>query len=426
MTSVITTTRASATDTARVLSTVLLPTLAGGVIKRRPLLMGLAGRLGADDRAVREIARLAGRYGDGPLLLRVPGDRAIAVVLSQADVGRVLDATPDPFTPASTDKVGALKHFQPHAVLITRDEATRAKRRAANERALETARPLHHLADPIHRVITEEAAALTGRTLDWDTFDTAWQRVVRRVVLGDAARDDERLTALLDRLRRTANWAWAAPRREQALAEFTGRLRAHVERRDPDAVAAGLGPDVDPVGQVPHWLFAFDAAGMAIMRTLAVLATHGEAAAKAERDDGAPAQLPYLRACVLDTLRLWPTTPAILRETTETTALSGHELPAGTTLLVFAPYFHRQVSQRFDPAMWLDGRARSHPALVPFSDGPGQCPGRNLVLYTTSTMLAVMLAHRDFAPAHDHGLREHADLPGTLDNFHLVFRATAR
>ncbi len=429
MTSAITTTRASATDTARVLSTVLLPTLAGGVIKRRPLLMGLAGRLGADERAVREIARLADRYGEGPVLLRVPGNREVAVVLSPDHVGAVLDATPDPFTPASTDKVGALKHFQPHAVLITRDESLRAKRRAANERALETDRPLHHLAEPIHRIITEEAATLTRRTLDWDTFDTTWQRVARRIVLGDAARDDERLTALLDRLRRTANWAWAAPRRKKMLSEFSDRLRTHVERRDPDSVAAGFSEDVDPVGQVPHWLFAFDAAGMAIMRTLAVLATHPDAAAKAERDEGAPAQLPYLRACVLDTLRLWPTTPAILRESTEKTALGGQELPEDTTLFVFAPYFHRQVSQRFDPGMWLDGRAQSHPAhpaLVPFSDGPGQCPGRNLVLYTTSTMLAVMRAHRDHELADDHGLRDHERLPGTLDNFHLVFRATAR
>lgn len=29
---------------------------------------------------------------------------------------------------------------------------------------------------------------------------------------------------------------------------------------------------VDPVGQVPHWLFAFDVAGMAASRTVAVLA----------------------------------------------------------------------------------------------------------------------------------------------------------
>lgn len=425
MTSTITSVRASTADTARLLSTVLLPTLAGGVIKRRPLLMGLVGLLGGDERAVRELARLRDRYGEGPLPLRLPG-REVAVVLSPADVGAVLDATPDPFTPASTDKVGALEHFQPHAVLITRDKEARAERRAANEHALDTGRPLHHLADPIHRIVTEEAATLTGRTLDWDTFDTTWQRMVRRIVLGEAARDDARLTAVLDRLRRTANWAWLAPRRTRLLSEFTDRLREHVERAEPDTIAAGFPAGVDPVGQVPHWLFAFDAAGMATMRTLAVLATHPEAAARAETDTGAPAQLPYLRACVLETVRLWPTTPAVLRETTAPTRLGGRELPEGTTLFVFAPYFHRAVSHRFEPDMWLDGRAQSHPALVPFSGGPGQCPGRNLVLYTTSTVLAAMRAQRDHELVGDHGLHDHDRLPATLDNFHLEFRATAR
>ena len=64
--------------------------------------------------------------------------------------------------------------------------------------------------------------------------------------------------------------------------------------------------------------------------------------------------------------------------------------------------------------------------MVPFSAGPGQCPGRNLVLYTTSTMLAAMRAHREYELAGDHGLRDHDHLPTTLDNFHLEFRATAR
>ncbi len=169
---------------------------------------------------------------------------------------------------------------------------------------------------------------------------------------------------------------------------------------------------------MPHWLFAFDAAGMAIMRTLAMLATHPEAAARAETDTGAPAQLPFLRACVLDTLRLWPTTPALLRETTA----PAHGLPEGTTVFVFTPYFHRAVSDRFEPDLWLDGRAQSHPALVPFSAGPG----RNLVLYTTSTMLAAMRTHREYELVGDHGLRDRDHLPATVDNFHLTFRATAR
>jgi hypothetical protein len=30
-------------------------------------------------------------------------------------------------------------------------------------------------------------------------------------------------------------------------------------------------------------------------------------------------------------------------------------------MFVYAPHFHRAVSNRFEPDLWLDGRAREHP-----------------------------------------------------------------
>jgi hypothetical protein len=46
-------------------------------------------------------------------------------------------------------------------------------------------------------------------------------------------------------------------------------------------------------------------------------------------------------------------------------------------------------------SIWLDGRARQYPQLVPFSAGPAECPGRNVVLLTTSSLLAKLLATVD-------------------------------
>jgi hypothetical protein len=43
----------------------------------------------------------------------------------------------------------------------------------------------------------------------------------------------------------------------------------------------------------------------------------------------------------MEALRLWPTTPMILRETVEETAGNGAMLPAGAELLIFAPYSSR-------------------------------------------------------------------------------------
>lgn len=176
---------------------------------------------------------------------------------------------------------------------------------------------------------------------------------------------------------------------------------------------------VDPVGPLPQWLFAFDAAGMAQLRALAVLATHPGAMARAIEDAAEPDRLrprPFLRACVLESVRLWPTTPAILRESTE----------KGVWLMIVTPAFHRDptllpFAHEFVPEIWLDGRARSYPQLVPFSAGPAECPGRNLALFTTSTLLANLLSALDFRISSMPHLSPDEPLPVTLNQYVLEF-----
>ena len=122
---------------------------------------------------------------------------------------------------------------------------------------------------------------------------------------------------------------------------------------------------------------------------------------------------------MLEAVRLWPTTPMILRETTEQTSWG----PAGTTVLIFAPFFHRDpdlpYADRFEPDIWLDGTAGRNPALVPFSAGPAVCPGRDLVQFCASTMLANLLRDHRFEQASGPVLSPDRPLPATLDNFHL-------
>src|SRR5437588_12420328 len=99
--------KASILDSIAVATEVFIPTVAKGVILRRPRVVAMAERLQLDRTAVRCLQRLRRRYGDGPLLLRVPG-RSQAVVLAPAHVRRVLDETPDPFATASSEKQAAL------------------------------------------------------------------------------------------------------------------------------------------------------------------------------------------------------------------------------------------------------------------------------------------------------------------------------
>ncbi|MCK8677909.1 cytochrome P450 [Streptomyces lichenis] len=439
--------RASGRETARLAARIVAPTLAGGVIIRRRTGMALAERYQVDRRAIALLGELRGEHGPGPLRLDVAG-RRFAVLLHPEDAGRVLAGTPDPYTPATREKRAALEQFQPHGVLISTEEERggRDERRAFNEAVLEYGKQTHSLAPALVRTVREEAGKLLGAAtagdgeIDWRRFHTAWNRTVRRIVLGDAARDDTALTAMLDRLRSAGNWSFAAPRRTALRDRFERRLRAHLDRAEPGSLAAALSrtpaaPGTDPAGQVPHWLFAFDAAGIAAFRTLALLSTHGRQRDQvrgelAVTDLSAPHLLPYTRACVLDTVRLWPTTPFLLRESVRETRWGADTLPAGTGFLIYAPLFHRDealpYADRLTPEIWLDGTARHTEALLPFSAGPAGCPGEDLVLLATSTALAALLERHDYLPERPARLRPDRPLPRTLDHFSLRLAALPR
>ena len=59
-------------------------------------------------------------------------------------------------------------------------------------------------------------------------------------------------------------------------------------------------------------------------------------------------------------------------------------MPAGTGILIFAPFFHRDderlpYAHRFAPELWLKAQDPVAWPLIPFSGGPVICPGRHLV-----------------------------------------------
>ncbi|GAB3212632.1 cytochrome P450 [Marinactinospora endophytica] len=436
--------QATAADSLRVALSVLAPNVARGVILRRRPMVALAAKVDADRHASRLLRRLRTRYGTGPLWIDVLGRRML-LLLDAEHVGRLLAETPQPFTPANREKRAALAHFQPHGVLISRD-TERDERRRFNETVLEADRPAHHEAAAFLAKTREEAAALleevdaTGR-LTWQRFHPAFWRVVRRVVLGDAARDDHQVTDLLDKLRSDANWAYFHPGRGRLRERFARRLSAHLERAEEGSLAARLAatPSTDgtrPQGQVPHWLFAFDAAAIAAFRALALLATHPRqrGLVRAELDGRDPASVPdlvsavYLRACVLESVRLWPTTLALLRDSTAPTEWGGSHVPQGTPFLILTSFFQRDpalpYADAFTPEVWLDGRADANWALAPFSRGPGHCPGQNLVLLVTTALLAELVRQRDYQLAEPSDLDPGRPLPHTLDHFALDFRVT--
>ncbi|MFE5703668.1 cytochrome P450 [Rhodococcus koreensis] len=79
-------------------------------------------------------------------------------------------------------------------------------------------------------------------------------------------------------------------------------------------------------------------------------------------------------------------------------------------------------ADRFEPEIWIDGRAEHYPGLVPFSAGPTACPGRHVVLLVTSTVLANLFTRADFTLTSRTTPDPDQPLPATFDNFenHLL------
>ncbi|HVM19499.1 MAG TPA: cytochrome P450 [Egibacteraceae bacterium] len=431
--------KATLADTMALATDVLIPFAARGPIARRPRITTLSERMDADRRAVRRMQRVRDRYGPGPVLLKFPR-RDLAMVLASQHVHRILNGSPDPFATANLEKRQALSHFQPHGVLIS-EPAERADRRPFNEEVLDNPNPIHHMAADFIPKIRQEADVLVrharnaGR-LTWDDFIVAWWRTVRRVYLGDGARDDHALTDMLTELRHDANFSYLKPKRKGLNERFLRQLQGHLDRAEPGSLAALIAQAptthvTKPAQQVPQWLFASDPAGIAAIRALALLVAHPEQLERVRADlDGrdldTPQDLPLLRCAVLESLRLWPTTPAILRDTTTQTRWETGILPAAAGLVIFAPLFHRDdrtlpYANSFAPDIWLEDRTDKDWPLVPFSGGPGMCPGRNLVLLTTTTMLASLVAALPLHLDPPDALLEGEPLPGTYSPYNLVF-----
>ncbi|WP_104181786.1 cytochrome P450 [Arthrobacter sp. B0490] len=433
---------ATALDTARLLLGVFLPTVARGPIIRRPWAVGLTARLDLDTRAVGIVRKVHARYPEGPLMLKLPV-RKQAIVLDPGDVNTVLAQSPEPFSAASSEKKAALSHFQPANSLISRGPV-RTVRRALQEQVLDTEHPVHHLADTFVPVVEEEMQALLAEavrtgSLPWADFLDAWYRVVRRVVFGDHAREDKDLTAMIIRLRKDGNWAFLKPVRKDTRRRFLQRIADELAHAEPGSLAAVMaaapkGDGAEPADQVPQWLFAFDPAGMAVFRALTVFATHPDAVATAraevDGDTSGRRVLPYLRASVLEALRLWPTTPMILRQTTRAVEWPEGLMPAECGVLVYAPYFHRderslRSAHNFSPERWLTDEDDGWP-LVPFSDGPVVCPGKQLVLLLTSAALASLVGGHDFRVEEGQILDPDRPLPGTMDNYSVRLGVSPR
>ncbi|MDB5375489.1 MAG: putative cytochrome [Belnapia sp.] len=109
------------------------------------------------------------------------------------------------------------------------------------------------------------------------------------------------------------------------------------------------------------------------------------------------ARLPFTRAVVDETLRLYPPVPLLARQAQAPVTIAGHAVARGT-LVVVVPWLlhrHRRLWDRpdhFIPERFLPGAAeRPRHAYVPFSLGPRVCTGMGFGLAEAVIVLATLL-----------------------------------
>ena len=409
---------ASLVENARFNALVVLPNALQGIFRRRRTAVQVATRAGVDRWAVRLLSGMRRSYGGGPVWVRVMTDRAL-LVLAAEDVRRVLEGSPNPFASDPEAKRKGMSQFQPDALTISRG-ALWENRRRFNEAVLETGEERHRLAERFAAVAEQEASDLLvgvgpGEEVGWEGWHLTWRRLTRRVVFGDAARDEEQLSERLGELMSRANALPSEP--ADGLAPFLEAIEGYVKAAEDGSLvsliaAAPADAETRPVGQVPHWFFALqDTLAINALRALALLGSHPRQRAKAEEElaaqvpDGPPlgadqtAGLVYLEACLEEAMRLWPTTTMLSRETVEDVEWDGETVPAGTQVLIVNTFHHRdrdvvEFADRFYPEAWTKGSAAEDWTFNQFSHGPQGCPGAWLALFLGKATLATLLGHR--------------------------------
>jgi len=412
-----------------------VPSVAVGLFRKRKLPSRLADRLGLDAAGYQLMAALTNKYGGDPFYVDIARDRTL-IVHHPDDIRFVLEQSPALFGSDPDAKRKGMLTFQPEALTISRGDLWESRRQFA-ESVLDTGSVLHRFADSMLMKAADEASTLQNGepVLDWATINTAFQRLTRRVVLGDRAADDTALTRQLERLMAAAN------RMPGTEAEGYQRMLAHTAEHlaaaEPGSLAALVAdaPEAqgDPAGQVIHWLFAAgDTLAANVFRTLAVLGTHPKHLAQVHdelggADLGSPADvggLTYLAACLQDTMRLWPTTSMFGRVALSDVRFPcGKTLPSGRPVLIINSFNHRNrervpYADRFAPEAWVTGDAGTDWLFNFFSHGPQGCPGAGTAVYLGQAMLAHLLRDSDLEVSGTH-IAPDKPLPHSLDLFGL-------
>ncbi|KAL8506949.1 hypothetical protein ACS0TY_017729 [Phlomoides rotata] len=128
-------------------------------------------------------------------------------------------------------------------------------------------------------------------------------------------------------------------------------------------------------------------------------------------------ELPYLKAVVLEALRLYPPAPLLYRTTQECTRVEGYDIEAGTQVIINGWAIGRdpeswEKAEEFEPERFMTSERDAFEMMLPFGGGRRGCPGKEMGLISVHLALANLLYSFDWALPEDHLIIDTHTLPG--------------
>jgi cytochrome P450 len=190
----------------------------------------------------------------------------------------------------------------------------------------------------------------------------------------------------------------------------TDRRTRGVSERDSDLlgllVAAGLPDEAIRDELVTVVVAGHENVASDLAWTLMLLAEHPEAQRRLREEARAAghgtasaqaAQLPWTRAVVDESLRLFPPGWVLSRRAAQADSIAGQAVPAGTQAIISPWLLHRDGRSwphpnEFRPERFLPGTpTHARPDYLPFGLGPRLCIGRDLALLELTILLVELL-----------------------------------
>jgi cytochrome P450 len=394
-------------------------------------------RLDTDGKVIRFCHQLQTKYQSDRIYIRVLTKKAL-LLFDPEGIRHVLDHSPEVYGPPDRKKKG-MGYFQPHAVTIS-EGVEWSERRRFNEAVLNSGVPSHCYAHQFLHIVRSEveaARAASGDVLTWEAIAALFDRITLQIVFGMPARQETELTERLARMMLKSNPP--VPRKKsEDFDPFYQRIREHLKAPAANSLVAlaaqtGATERTRVDNQIPHWMFAMrDTLAANTARALAVITSRPDIEIRVREEmsgsdlatpDGIT-RLRYMQGCVQEAMRLWPTTPLLVRLALRDDDLAGTPVAKGTQILILNTYNHRnrnatKFADAFEPEQWRDEQPNY--LFNHLSNGAQKCAGFELALFIARAVIAGLLEHHRYALEHPK-LHLHPPLPYMLNYFDLRWR----